>query len=291
MKTLPLVIALLLAFGLAGQAAPDTTNEDLSFKIGDDWKVASRSETNGLLTVEYSHNGDDINNWKERFTYLRGVQKHAMHSPEDEVKILKAHMEKRCPGASDWSVIAQDGNSILYEWQSRPCGGAPDMHQIARIIQGKYNFFELFYTAKVLGLAPDTRAQWIKTFSDATITTDPSANPSVSQEPMKGQQETHPGPTAADPQASVSPQAPSKPAEDMDSKLSAMNWGENPTANVYLELKETDRKKVRGHTEVTYHFKSSGFPMGKSYTFGTCSRVTKKSRPQWAAFRWTRQGN
>ncbi len=186
MKTLIPVIALLLVIGLPGQAVPDTASEDLDFKIGDDWKIASRSETNGLLTVEYSHTGDDINNWKERFTYLRGVEKHALHSPEDEVKIMKAHMEERCPGASDWNVIAKDENSILYEWQSKPCGSAPDMHQIARIIQGKYNYFDLLYTAKVLQLEPDTRARWIKTFSDATITADSSADLPVSNEGKQG---------------------------------------------------------------------------------------------------------
>src|ERR1022692_2362409 len=83
-------------------------------------------------------------------------------------------MEKRCPGASEWNVIAQDENSILFEWRSKPCP-ASDEHQIARIFHGKHNWFALLYTAKVYELAPDTREQWIKTLGAATIDTETTA--------------------------------------------------------------------------------------------------------------------
>ncbi len=106
----------------------------------------------------------------------------------------------------------------------------------------------------------------------------------IYQGTMKGLQEAQTGSTTVAPQASVSPQTPSGSAQDMAAKLSATNWGENPTASVYLELKETDRKKVRGHTEVTYHIKSSGFPAGKTYTLWYMQSGDQKVAPSMGGF-------
>ena len=133
--------------------------------------MANQAEKHGYVILEYVRQGDDINNWKELFTYqnfgLRGK-----HTPEGELNKLKALREKECPGTTEWNVIAQNESSILYEWQGKRCLGWPDQHEIARIIVGKHNLFMLRYTAKVQQLDPDTRTNWIKTFEAATVDTD-----------------------------------------------------------------------------------------------------------------------
>ncbi|HHT9111624.1 MAG TPA: hypothetical protein ACFYDZ_10780, partial [Candidatus Brocadiaceae bacterium] len=83
----------------------------------------------------------------------------------------KAIREKDCPGATVWNVIEKDENSILYEWQSKPCLGWPDQYEIAKIIYGKYNRFQLRYTTKVYQLPPDKRDEWIEKFRDYKIET------------------------------------------------------------------------------------------------------------------------
>ena len=90
-------------------------------------------------------------------------------SPEDTLGSLKAIREKECPGVTKWNVIEKNENSILYEWQARPCRGWTDQHEIAKIIYGKYNRFFVHYVAKVYQLPPDTRAKWIKRFAEFKI--------------------------------------------------------------------------------------------------------------------------
>ena len=49
------------------------------------------------------------------------------------------------------------------------CLDQPEQSEIANIIYGKHNEFFLHYAAKVHELSPDTRAEWIKTFTAAGI--------------------------------------------------------------------------------------------------------------------------
>ena len=144
------------------------TSEVLRFQIDGRWKQANQTEKRGYVIIEWVREGDDINNWKELMTYqnfgLRGKR-----TPEDFLNELKALREKECPGVTDWNVIEHDENSILYEWQAKPCMSWPDQHEVARIIFGKHILFLLRYTARVKELAPDTRTHWIKSFHDAAV--------------------------------------------------------------------------------------------------------------------------
>jgi hypothetical protein len=145
-------------------------SEELNFQIDLGWKKANQAERRGSVIVEWVREGDDINNWKELFTY-QNFGLHGKRTPEDFLNGLKTLREKECPGVTEWNVIEHDENSILYEWQAKPCMSWPDQHEVARIIFGKQNLFLLRYTAKVKELAPETRTQWINTFKAATVET------------------------------------------------------------------------------------------------------------------------
>jgi hypothetical protein len=177
MKKLIVRAALVCLVSWVGTTAADSQKEVLDFKIGDDWKVASHSDTGRGHTITYIREGDDLNHWKETFSYLHGVRRRGLQPPDKEFSVLKANMEKRWPGLTDWNVIAKDEESILYEWHTKWSVRTHEECNITRIIHGKYNWFTLTYAARVQELAPDTRAQWIKTFSDATISTDSTASP------------------------------------------------------------------------------------------------------------------
>lgn len=159
------VIGLLCLIGWVG--APIAAAEELDFTLGSDWKEASAHGGHRQLMIEFVRKGDDINNWKELFTY-QNVAK-GKQTPEEFLNKLKAAREKVCPGATVWNVIEQNESSILYEWRAKPCLGWPEQHEVARIILGKHNLFMLHYVAKVPELAPDTRTKWIKTLQDATV--------------------------------------------------------------------------------------------------------------------------
>jgi hypothetical protein len=168
MKNLLLIVTS-LALVSAGVATAKSKRDDLDFAMDLGWRAAYHAQTRGLNIIEYVPKGDDLDNWKELFTYQNGGKNHFDHSPEKMLNALKAQREKECPGATEWTVIETNENSILYEWQAKPCLSWPEQHEIARIIYGKYNWFFLHYDSKVHELSPDTRAKWIKLLEAVTV--------------------------------------------------------------------------------------------------------------------------
>ena len=177
MKKLLATVAFASLFSLAGVIAADSPKEVLNFKIGDDWKAVSHSESGKGGSITYIREGDDLSHWKEIFTYLHGVRRRGLRSPEKELGDVEANEKKKSPGLMEWNIVSQDENSILFESHTKWSTLTHEQRAIMRIIHGKYNWYTLSYAAKVHDLDPDTRAQWIKTFSDAAITTDSSASP------------------------------------------------------------------------------------------------------------------
>jgi hypothetical protein len=123
------------------------------------------------VTIEYVCRGDDPQHPKEHFAYENGILR-GKHTPEEEFEIIKTGTEKRCPGATEWNVVAQDESSILYESQLKQCLGGPGSHVITRIIHGKHNFFALIYVSMGNGLEPETRTKWIGILQDASVETE-----------------------------------------------------------------------------------------------------------------------
>ncbi|MGO9403487.1 MAG: hypothetical protein ACLPVW_08460 [Terriglobales bacterium] len=170
MNKLIQVLAFLCLIPWVGTAADKAPIEGLKFKLDPDWNpIHSGANSRGNHVVVYLRQGDDIDHWKEQVRYLSGSRRRGLKSPEKEFNVIKADEEKRCPGATVWNVIEQDENSILFEWQTKPCKGGPELHSIWRIIQGEQSWFDLLYTAKGYELAPDTRTKWITALEDATI--------------------------------------------------------------------------------------------------------------------------
>jgi hypothetical protein len=177
MKKLIVLATFVCLIARVGVTAADSPKEVLNFKIGDDWKVAAHSDEHDSHSIIYIREGDDIDHWKERFSYLYGPRRRGLQSPDKEFNTLKRDMEKQWPGLTDWNVIAQDENSILFEWHTAWSAQTHDEWNILRIIHTKKNWFTLRYAARAHELAPDTRAQWIKNFSDATVSDDSTASP------------------------------------------------------------------------------------------------------------------
>jgi hypothetical protein len=167
-KFIPIIACICCAL-LIGATAVKSQNEGVEYELNSNWKLVHRSSALGELILEFIPDGDDIDNWKELFTYQNGGLGRGQHTPEEQLNSIKAIREKECPGATDWNVIERNENSILYEWYAKPCMGWPEQHEIARIIHGKHNSFTLHYAAKVHELAPETRTQWIKMLDGAKL--------------------------------------------------------------------------------------------------------------------------
>jgi len=163
------VLAFLFFSPWSGAAAQHVQNEGLVRTLGPEWK--SMYEITRDLTydaIELVRNGDTLTDWREEVRIEDSTEPSKL-SPEETLKKWVALTEKKCPGTMDWKVISKDESSVLFELHASPCRSLPEEAEIGRVMLGKYSWYVLEYRGRVHELAPDTRAQWIKTFSEATF--------------------------------------------------------------------------------------------------------------------------
>lgn len=160
-------LLLLCGLGLAGCAVAPTETDELVYPWKDyrkeRWKVVSMKKPSSEDSItEWVREGDDVKNWRELVTLRSASKAWGGASPKAFLAGMRAAREKNCPGATQWNVIREDETSVLYEWRSQPCQGWPALHEIAKIIDGKYKRFRLAYTITVESLPPEQRAKWLK---------------------------------------------------------------------------------------------------------------------------------
>jgi hypothetical protein len=180
-KSVPVAITIMMgcllglaAVGLAATVPSNEQTEGVEIKMGADWKQTFTPDARKFTVVTFLPEGQDVNNWKEMLT-IRNLGSKGKTTPEQMLDASKSVREMECPGATEWTVIAKNESSILYEWQNQACRDRPARHGIERLLFGGRDLFVLHYAAKSQGMAPDTRARWIKTFSDATLDSGPDA--------------------------------------------------------------------------------------------------------------------
>ena len=150
--------------------------EGVEIKIGADWKQTFTPDARKFTVVKFVPEGQDVNNWKEMVTIRHlGSLGRTKTTPQQLLDAWKSLREAECPGATEFTVIAQNETSILFESQDQACRERPARHEIQRYLFGRRDLFALQYAAKEQQMAPETRARWIKTFSDATLDSRPDA--------------------------------------------------------------------------------------------------------------------
>jgi hypothetical protein len=166
-----LAIALLSGCGTVGPGS--SRQEDLAFppEILRDWQVGYSVENRSERTTQFVPKGEKIDNWT-RLVTLQTVKKSdvSAESIENTVNKKAKEMSARCP-ETVWNVIERgpNTNTILYEFRVQNCPSNADQHEIARILDGKYNLFSIHYAAKVKTLPPEERDKWIKLLLEASI--------------------------------------------------------------------------------------------------------------------------
>jgi hypothetical protein len=169
MKRLIWVLAFLCFNPWSRAAAQHVQNEGLVRTLGPEWKSMyqiTRDLTYDAIVLV--RNGDTITDWRE-IVQIADTTTASKLSPEETLNKWMALTEKKCPGAMERKVISKDETSVLFQIHTNPCRSMPEEAEIGRVMLGKYSWYVLEYRARVHELAPDTRAQWIKTFSDATF--------------------------------------------------------------------------------------------------------------------------
>jgi hypothetical protein len=163
------LVALLSCLPWAGGLAQSVQNEGLVRELGPQW--TSMYEIGRDLrydAIELVPSGSTFANWKEVVSISDFIGESQL-SAEDTLRQHQAIRERRCPGAARWTVLSRDATGVLFQWHIDACNGLPEEDEVGRVMVGRYSRYLLEYSARVHELAPETRAHWLKTFSDATF--------------------------------------------------------------------------------------------------------------------------
>ena len=163
------VLAILCFIPFLGAAGQHVQDEGFVHTLGPEW-VSMYYITRDLTydAIELVRNGDTLTDWKEKVRIGDSLESSKL-SAEETLNKWAAITEKHCPGSMEWKVISKDDSSVLFEMHTSPCKNLLEESEIGRIITGKYSWYVLEYRARVHELSPDTRAEWSKTFSNATF--------------------------------------------------------------------------------------------------------------------------
>jgi hypothetical protein len=176
LNKIPRIFVFVLLVLMAGaHLANAKHNDDLILKLPAGWMKGNVAENRRAQTqiMQLIRPGDDIHNWNELLTELSYPKSNRIHKPADMLDALKNQREKECAGSTVWNVIAEEKNSITYEWHSQSCLGQPEQCEIAKILLGKNIVYFLQYAKKVKELSADERNTWLTWLSDAQLGAEP----------------------------------------------------------------------------------------------------------------------
>ena len=146
-----LAVLVLLMSGVA------TAQENLSFRPPDGWKLGPVQQTRDQLLMEYVKPGEKIDSWTELLTTQQFRRK---GSPREFFDQLKGTREKGCPGVTEWRIVEEGSNTLLYEWNTTAvCEGEPVQWEVARLVFGRNTGYRVAYTTRSQ-LNAESRAAW-----------------------------------------------------------------------------------------------------------------------------------
>jgi len=164
-----LAIAVLLLVACTAARAQKVQNEGLVRELGPGWTAMYEISKDARYNlIELIPHGYNFNNWTEvvRISDFTGASD---RSAEDTLAEEQKAGERHCPGSMHWRVISKDEKGVMFQWHSDVCGRVPEEDAVGRLIVGRYSRYLLEYSARVHELTPETRAKWMKTFSDASF--------------------------------------------------------------------------------------------------------------------------
>ena len=145
------VLALLMTGAASAQ-------ENLNLRPPSDWELGSPvQQTRDYMIMEYVKKGEKIDSWTELLTVQQFRRK---GSPREFFDQLKGARERGCPGLTEWRMVQEERNTVLYEWNTTAvCEGQPVQWEVARLLFGRNTGYRVAYTTRGQ-LSAETRATW-----------------------------------------------------------------------------------------------------------------------------------
>lgn len=152
-----------------GAVAQQAHYDGLVRRLGPGWTpLYEISPDERYHAIELVPNGSNFITWKEVVSIADFIGASDL-SAEDTLRQHQAVRERKCPGAAQWTVLSRDATGLMFQWHMNPCGGLPEEDAVGRVIVGKYSRYLMEYAARTHELAPETRAHWLKTLSEASF--------------------------------------------------------------------------------------------------------------------------
>jgi hypothetical protein len=157
-----LAVLVLLMTGVA------SAQENLSLRPPSDWEVGyGPAQTRDEMIMEYVKKGEKIDNWTELLTVQQFRRRKA--SPREFFDQLKGTRERACPGVTEWRIVQEEPNAVLYEWNTTAvCDGQPVQWELARLLFGRNTGYRVAYTTRGQPSA-ETRATWTDWLRSASL--------------------------------------------------------------------------------------------------------------------------
>lgn len=120
----------------------------------------------------FLRDGENFTSWTELVTLQTTFRMFRLGGLDTAQYVYQQHValrEPSCPGATRWQVIEETPGRVLYEWWARPCQGFPELHEVALIVDGVRDRFQLSYRAAAPAMDSATRERWLGVLRAAKV--------------------------------------------------------------------------------------------------------------------------
>ncbi len=120
---------------------------------------------NGAIIEEYTPYGQSVHDWHEMFTWQYFPQWPNQATPREIMDGLKRIRMSKNP-KTEWKIITQTYDSIIYEWSVRDESGVGEYSEIARIAVGGDGIHMFRYARKNASISLHERREWARTLKN-----------------------------------------------------------------------------------------------------------------------------
>ena len=162
---LKLVSVLILSLVVTTPAA-SAERPDFKFLRFPTWNLAYQAAApNGAIIEEYTPFGQSVHDWRQMFTWQYFPEWPAHATPRSIMGELKDLRMSRNPD-TEWKIITQTYDSIVYEWKVSDEPGVGAYYEIARIVQGADGIHMFRYATKSASVSLHDRREWARTLKN-----------------------------------------------------------------------------------------------------------------------------
>jgi hypothetical protein len=156
------VLLLILSLVIASPAASVERPDFEFFHFVPSWVLGYQATEPGGATIEeYTPFGQTVLNWREMFTWQYFPDWPGQATPRAVMDDLKRFRMSQNP-KTEWTIITNTANSIIYEWKVRDEPGIGDYYEVARIVLGTDGIYIFHYATKDVRISLHDRRAWAR---------------------------------------------------------------------------------------------------------------------------------